>query len=403
MTERDALGAFLPGPLLRVPPLGEGPLSNLIFAAKDNFDVAGTVTGAGNPDWAKTHPRATQHAEAIQRLLGAGAALEGKTILEELAFSLTGINMHYGAPLNPAARNRVAGGSSSGSASAVAGGVVDFALGTDTAGSVRIPASYCGLYGIRPSHGRVSDEGVVPLAKSFDVAGWFSRTPTLLARIGSVLLEGEDEPWRPRRLLVAVDCLGLLEAGTAAALKPAMDTLCAAMDSIEEIKLFDIASGGAEEYSTCFRRIQGWEAWQAHGSWIEATKPTMASDISQRFALARNVGPEEVAQARSERADVARRLADLLGDDGLILLQTTPGPAPRRDAINAELERFRAQIMALTAPAGLGGLPQVTLPIRRATGAPVGLSVIGARNCDCALLNWLQCLPLHEDQHQEGT
>jgi len=139
----------------------DGPLAGLRFAVKDVFDIAGRVACCGNPDWLATHAPAARTAPAVQRLLDAGADLAGMTITEELVMGMTGENPFYGAPVNVNAPGRVCGGSSSGSAAAVAAGLVDFALGSDTGGSVRVPSSFCGLYGIRTTHGRLPVAGVL--------------------------------------------------------------------------------------------------------------------------------------------------------------------------------------------------------------------------------------------------
>src|SRR5690606_37246293 len=165
-----------------------GPLAGLRLAVKDLFDVAGMPTGAGNPRWLETHEAPDADAEAVARLRAAGASLVGKTITDELAWSLNGSNAHYGTPDNPAAPGRLPGGSSSGSASAVASGLADIGLGTDTGGSIRVPASYCGLFGLRPTHGRVPLEGAVPLAASFDTAGVFTRDAATLRKASETLL-----------------------------------------------------------------------------------------------------------------------------------------------------------------------------------------------------------------------
>src|SRR5881396_4366182 len=179
---------FVPGPPVRIAGAPRGPLTGPTFAAKDLFDVAGHPTGGGNPDWARQNPVPTRHAWAVQRLLDAGATLIGKTITDEVSLGILGENPFEGTALNPKAPDRVPGGSSAGSASAVAQGLCDTALGTDTGGSVRVPASFCGLYGIRPTHGRLPLDGVIGQAPSFDTIGWFARAPDLLARIASVLL-----------------------------------------------------------------------------------------------------------------------------------------------------------------------------------------------------------------------
>src|SRR5262245_31840080 len=179
----DPVNAFVPGPPVRVEGRPGGPLSGLTFAAKDLFDVAGHPTGGGNPDWARTHPVPARHAWAVQTLLDAGATLIGKTITDEVSLGILGESPFHGTPLNPRAPDRVPGGSSSGSASAVASGLCDTAIGTDTGGSVRVPASFCGLYGIRPTHGRLPLDGMLPQAPSSDTTGWFARDVEIFARV----------------------------------------------------------------------------------------------------------------------------------------------------------------------------------------------------------------------------
>src|SRR5262245_58419545 len=203
-------GAFVPGPRARLEPLASGPLDGLAFVVKDLIDVAGHVTGGGNPDWARRQNPASKSAPVVERLLRAGATLVGKTITDELAFSLEGENEHYGTPVNPAAADRLPGGSSSGSAVAVAAGLADFALGTDTGGSVRVPAAFCGVYGFRPTHGVISTAGVVPFAPSLDTVGWLARDAATLAAVGDVLLpEGPSEPIE--RVFIATDACALAD------------------------------------------------------------------------------------------------------------------------------------------------------------------------------------------------
>src|SRR6266403_2953483 len=221
----DDVNAFVPGPRLRIEGRPGGPLAGLTFAAKDLFDVAGHRTGGGNPDWARQHPVPTRHAWAVQRLLDAGATLIGKTVTDEVSLGILGENPFDGTPLNPKAPERVPGGSSSGSASAVAQGLCDTALGTDTGGSVRVPASFCGLYGIRPTHGRLDLTGMMPQAPSSDTTGWFARDAATFARVASVML-GEPIPSAlPDRLIVAVDAFGFADTNVAAALQPVVAKL----------------------------------------------------------------------------------------------------------------------------------------------------------------------------------
>src|SRR5262250_2020484 len=231
---QDDVNAFVPGPRIRIEGRAGGPLSGLIFAAKDLFDVAGHPTGGGNPDWARSNPVPTRHGWAVQRLLDAGATLIGKTITDEVSLGIVGENAFYGAPVNSRAPDRVPGGSSSGSAAAVAAGLCDTALGTDTGGSVRVPASFCGLYGIRPTHGRLPVAGMMPQAPSSDTTGWFARDAATFARVSSVLL-GEAVPdGLPKRLIIAVDAFGFADPEVAAALQPMVHRLAALIGAVRE-------------------------------------------------------------------------------------------------------------------------------------------------------------------------
>src|SRR5471030_518913 len=185
----DDIGAFVPGPRVRIEGRAGGPLAGLTFAAKDLFDVAGVPTGGGNHDWPTGRPIPTKHSFAVQTLLDGGATLIGKTITDEVSLGILGENAFDGTPVNVNAPGRVPGGSSSGSAAAVAAGICDTALGTDTGGSIRVPASFCGIYGMRPTHGRVACGGLMPMAPSFDTAGWFAAGPGVLRAVGAVLLD----------------------------------------------------------------------------------------------------------------------------------------------------------------------------------------------------------------------
>src|SRR6266568_8727715 len=221
----DEIGAFVPGQQFRLAGSPGGPLSGLTFAAKDLFDVAGRPTGGGNPDWARSHPIPTRHAWAVQTLLDAGADLIGKTITDEVSLGILGENPFEGTPVNPRAPGRVPGGSSAGSAAAVAARLCDTALGTDTGGSVRVPASFCGLYGIRPTHGRLDVSGMMVQAPSSDTTGWFARDPTTFAKVASVMLGEAIAAALPSRLIIAVDAFAFADPEVAAALRPMVERL----------------------------------------------------------------------------------------------------------------------------------------------------------------------------------
>jgi amidase len=380
---------FVAGPPVRIAGAPAGPLAGLTFAAKDLFDVAGHPTGGGNPDWARAHPVPTRHAWAVQRLLDAGATLVGKTITDEVSLGILGENPFDGTPLNPAAPDRVPGGSSSGSASAVAQGLCDTALGTDTGGSVRVPASFCGLYGIRPSHGRLDLTGMMAQAPSSDTTGWFARDAATFARVSEVLL-GEPIPARlPETLVVAVDAFGLADAETAAALQPMVQALSALIGYAREDLL---APPGLATWARAQRALQPSEAWLTFKDWIDRTNPRLAFGVARNLAAAAAIPESERQWAALMRAEARARLAWLVPPGAILCMPTTPFPAPRKGLSLAALEPLRARITALTAHGGLTGAPRVRRPGATAGGLPVGLSIVGAPNTDATLVAVAQAM-----------
>ena len=378
----DPLGAFCRENHVALKGSGSGPLAGLTFAAKDIFEIAGARTGFGQPDWLRTHPPARQTAEAVQRLLDAGADLAGKTHCDELCYSLTGENVHYGTPLNVNAPGRVPGGSSNGSAAAVAGALVDFALGTDCGGSIRIPASYCGIIGLRPTHGRVSDKGVLPFGPSFDVVGWFARDIRLFEKVGAVLL-GEDKAAAPKRMIVAHDAWAEVEKPVADALKPAAESVRTLLGNAKGTR---VSPEGLADWFEVFRTLQAGEIWATLGAWVSETKPKFGPGVKERFEFAATITPAQVAAATARRRAIIAHVENLLGDDGVICLPTSPRAAPLRGTPVDQVEvAYRNQAMRLLCIAGLTGLPQISLPFA-AGWLPLGLSLIGARNSDRALI-----------------
>lgn len=366
-------------------PSGRGALDGLTFMVKDMIDVAGYQTGVGNPDWLVDAGVASTSAHAVARLLAAGATCTGKTRTDELAYSLSGTNDHYGAPPNPHDPTRTSGGSSSGSAAAVAAGLCDFALGTDTGGSVRVPAGYCGLYGLRPTHGRVSVEGVVPLAPSFDTVGWFTREAPLAQMVGDVLLQGAPQAFRLGRAVLASEAFELSDSGVAEVVLTTAERL--AQRTGLQIVQGDVAgSGGLQEWAKTFQCLQGREAWEAHREWLERMHPRLGSATAAKFEIGAAITDAETEQAHAARMDVRRRLYDLLGDDTVLLLPSAPTVAPRLDASDDETAALRTRTLALTAIAGLTGLPAMSLPLVEVDGLPVGVCVIGPPGSDEALL-----------------
>ncbi|HEV8436582.1 MAG TPA: amidase [Methylomirabilota bacterium] len=374
---------FVPGPPLRIAGAPGGPLAGMTFAAKDLFDVAGHPTGGGNPDWARQNPVPTRHAWAVQCLLDGGATLIGKTVTDEVSLGILGENPFDGTPLNPHAPERVPGGSSSGSASAVAQKLCDTALGTDTGGSVRVPASFCGLYGIRPTHGRLDLAGMMPQAPSSDTTGWFARDAHTFARVSEVLL-GEPIPASlPARLVVAVDAFGFADADTAAALQPMVRKLSGRVREVREDLL---APPGLSVWSRAQRTLQPYEAWLTFRDWIDRENPRLAFSVARNLAHASTIPEAERQWAALMRDEARARLARLLPPGTILCMPTTPFPAPPKGLPLATLDPLRARINCLAAHGGLTGVPQVSLPGATVDGLPVGLSILGARGSDAALV-----------------
>lgn len=377
---KDTANAFIE--IFEMEGAPNGPLAGLTFCAKDIYDVAGHQTGCGSPDWAASHPVAETHAAPVAALLAAGARLVGKSHTDEIAYSLMGVNAHYGTPINSAAPDRIPGGSSSGSVAAVAAGLVDIGLGSDTGGSVRMPASFCGVYGLRTTHGAVAIEGTMPLAPSFDTVGWFARTPELMDKAAEAFgLPASDGT--PPRLLLPVDAWAEAETDTVAAIGPALTRLAEKFGSITPVIL---APGGLPDWFEAFRVCQAAEVWQAHKDWVEAVDPSFGPGVADRFKMAAGITAEAWEAARQIRESARARMAEIVTDGAMLVLPTGPGPAPLRDTDPAGLDGFRTRALHLLCAAGLAGYPQLSMPAGLVDGAPVGLGLVGAAHTDRALI-----------------
>ena len=391
---RRSVGAFSDETVSALP-TATGPLSGTSFAVKEMFPVAGHVSRFGVREWREAHASvATADAPAVAALRAAGARLTGRTVMDQLAYSLAG-DSGESVPVNPAAPGRLTGGSSSGSAAAVAAADVTFALGSDTAGSVRVPASYCGVWGFRPTHGRLSLEGSPALAPSFDTVGWFARDGEVLERLGRVLLGGTPAagvartagaPITLTRWLVAADAFDAARPDVAAALyaavAPVKDGIQALLSPPTEVSAFGAA--GAAAARDAFRFAQASEIAASIAPWVAAARPVLKPDIAERVRwAATEVSGAAASAAAATRREFSNRLDALLATDGALFLPTAPTPAPTPE----EAEAARAGVLELTCVAGLARLPQLTLPVMASVdGAPVGLSVIGPRGSDEALL-----------------
>ena len=384
MPLHDPAHAFLPYPDAPVPCAPTGPLSGLGFGVKDLFDVAGYPTGGGQPFVLAMSGIKTRTAPTVRQLLDAGARFAGKTVTDELAFSMNGQNAHFGSPVNGAAPDRISGGSSSGSASAVSHRLCDFALGTDTGGSVRAPANHCGLYGLRPTHGRVSLEGALDLAPSFDTCGWFARDVATFARVADVLLAEDAQPLPERvRLLAPAEVWGLLDAEVLAAQAPSRARLDAALGAAAPAA---VVLESFEAMVWHFRHIQGFEAWQTDGALIERFAPPLGPGVAQRFAWSKTITDEQVSAARAFRARYRAHLLQQLGADGVLVMPTMPDVAPLVSADESGLETYRNRATQMLCIAGLSGFPQLSLPLATRLGAPLGISLLGPPGSDRSLV-----------------
>jgi amidase len=378
-------------------PRGSGVLDGLRFAVKDIMDVQGHVTGGGNPTWRETHPPAAAHAVCVDQILNAGGWCIGKTVTDELAFSLMGENYHYGTPLNPRAPDRVPGGSSSGSASAVAQGLVDFALGTDTGGSVRVPAANVGIWGLRPTHGRISVAGVIPFSPTFDTVGVLAAEIDVLARVAGVLLGQEDAAGasldRVETIYLLTDAFAVSDPEVREALAPVVAQVRNHYP-VREISLEAIGALPLDTWFTIYGSVQWPEIWSCLGSWIESAAPEFGPHIARSFALSRTVDRTRINAAAQERERLFRVLRSFLGPDDLLCLPTSSGLPPLRDAadVDRRVSPYYRHTLSLTAIAGIGRLPQLNLPLADAGGVPVGLSLIGTQDRDLFLVKAAQAL-----------
>ena len=368
---------------------GAGPLDGVTVAVKDMIAIEGHTSSFGHPRWRATHAPSPRTAPAVSRLLAAGASVAGLAKLDQLAYSLVGNAGEGPAPLNSLYPDRFTGGSSSGPAAAVAAGAADVGLGTDTGGSIRVPAASCGLFGLRPTHGLVSCRGVLPLAPSFDVAGVLARTAGMLGRVLGVLITERDrDPAATRQVVVAADCLaGISPEASAATLATAAAVAAAAGCPVAEGSLAAFINDGAADL---FARIQARQVWQAHGPWLTRNSGFLAADVRGRVQRAAALSAAPPAQARDDDRDwrqYQRRLDEAVAPGTIVVLPVMPGLPPLRSAGPDELSTFRAGAFRFTAPAGLTGRPELVLPVRhRASGLHLGIGLLGEARRDLGLV-----------------
>jgi amidase len=361
-----------------------GRLKNLKFVLKDMCDVKNIKTSCGNPDFYKACEPAKKHAEFLSNILSEGAILEGITICDEFFYSVIGENSHYGTPKNLNAPNCVPGGSSSGSAAALTTDLFDFSIGSDTGGSVRVPASFCGLLGIRPTHGRINANGVYPMAPSFDTIGWFSNNIKTFQKIGEVLLDkNENENITFNQFVIAEDLLELVDTD----IKNQFNSYYKELHP--NIKHIRLSKFSKSEIADNFRILQAGEIKEHVIPWIEKNKPKISLEINSRIEMASEILPLEIDAAKTFRQEIISEINNSLPEGDIAIFPTTPFSAPKCGQSDQDLGSDRKKIMEMTSIAGMTSRPQISIPKFKGKTGPVGISILGWQYSDEILLNKL--------------
>ncbi|KAK6921289.1 Tetratricopeptide repeat [Dillenia turbinata] len=415
---KEDFGAFiqkfqlLPPPQ-PAPPKAPHPLTGLTFAVSDVFEIEGLVTGFGNPDWERTHEPAGRTAQVVLSLVDGGATCVGKTLVDEMAFSIMGENKHYGTPTNPAVPARVPGGSSSGAAVAVAANLVDFSLGIDTVGGVRVPAAFCGIAGFRPSHGAVSNMGIIPVSSSLDTIGWFAKDTSILRRVGHVLLQLPFAVQRnPRHMIIADDCFQLLKIPLDRVAQPVIksteklygrqilkhENLGYFLNSkVPSLKAFlskttncELNASWIRQLGSAARTLQRHEFKHSHEEWMNSAKPVLEHVIlAQNEAQVEN---KEIEGIQSLRNDLRAAMNLLLKDDGLLVIPTVADPPPKLGAKEILSEDYQNRAFSLLSIASMSGCCQATVPLGFHNKCPVSVSFIARHGGDRFLLDTVQAM-----------
>ena len=380
----DALQAFVRENHIALKGSGTGELSGLTFAAKDVFKIRGSTYSNGHPDWLRTHEPDDFTSSTIQKLLDHGADMVGKTVCDELCFSISGENWNYGSPFNPHDPRRFTGGSSSGSGAATSGGLVDFALGSDCLGSVRVPASYTGVFGVRPSYDRVPSDGEAEYCPSMDVFGYMASDPDIFQKVSRVMLGEDPQPVKFTKLIIAKDCFNAVNPQIFTDLKPAIDHIAANLASVEER---EISPDGLDKWIKVFQQVQGYEVWRSYGGWVRKYRPVLSRGPRERLAWASTVTLPEYNAGLAKMREISKHVREMLANGEVLVMPTAASVAPLRTAPLEEINATRLQSTYLLCVSPLSGVPQMTLPMVMQDDLPLGLSLLSGFNTDLALAN----------------
>ncbi|MQY44004.1 amidase [Epibacterium sp. SM1969] len=365
----------------------------LTVMVKDCIDIKGEITTCGSAALAGNAP-ANDHADVVAALLDAGCHIVGKTNMHELAFGMTGANVTFGTPVNPRWPDRIPGGSSSGSAVAVAAGQCDFALGTDTGGSVRQPAICCGIYGIKPSFGRVSRAGCTPAYSSLDCVGVFARSAPMLSRGMAAI-----DPSFTTKTLPTAPRLARIKSKVDPALGD--ELIYALMEGLPNAAYLTLPSLDAA--FDAGMTIIAHETAVAFGYLLDQDAP-LGADIKQRLTAACEVSQQAIAQAEDIRARFTTEVDAALDQYDALITPALPVAPPTWDQA-----KDPAAILPLTRllrPFNLSGHPALVMPIAQPrTGLPAGIQLVGRKGADehlCAIAEWMAAtLPAFQQEEDQ--
>ena len=368
-------------PLSDINLINLGPLSDLTFVVKDMCEIKGFKSSCGNPDFYEKCLPADDFAPFLKDILNKGATLKGITICDEFFYSLIGENGHYGTPANLNAPGCVPGGSSSGSAAALTTDLYDFSIGSDTGGSVRVPASFCGLLGIRPTHNRINTKGVYPMAPTFDTIGWFAKDINTFKKIGFNILNQQDKSKSSfKDFVIAEDILELANPNIIHLFNNYIN------NSFPEIKKIRLSKQTKDVIADNFRILQGGEIVENVIPWILKNKPKISPEINNRIEMAIKITKDEINQAVKFRENLKKEIELTLPEGLIALFPTTPFSSPKCGQSDEQLSSYRKKLMEFTSIAGMTSRPQISIPKFKDNTGPIGISLLGWRYSDEVLL-----------------